>query len=101
MINEEARATGSVPSKLYYEYLTSGGFAIMFSTCFVYVISFVFKIMIDWWLGRWLVHNWPGLSDSDYIGIYYGLTILIAVLWYIRNQLFNIFSVRSATKFHD
>ena len=57
MIDEKARATGSVSSYLYYEYLSSAGVGVMIANWFGLSLCFVCKLLIDWWLGRWITYS--------------------------------------------
>jgi len=57
MIDEEAQATGSVPSNLYYEYLSSAGVGVMIANWFGLSLCFVLKLLIDWWLCRWITYS--------------------------------------------
>jgi len=73
----------------------------MLITCFFYAGCSILKFFMDYWLGRWVLNSYSGLTQSQYIGIYYTIMIFSGIFYYFRYMLFAIFSTRSCNYFHS
>ena len=86
---------GSVPIKFYYRFFTGPG-GIKAILMFVFTaLAQLSRVFSDWWLGEW-GSNSLNLESNDYIIVYAGISVGVAILIIFKGYFFASFITASA-----
>ena len=88
---EETRFTGIVGNKVMAFYIKKGNLLQFILTIIAFTSVTWAAISTEWWAGKWFNHDYS-LTDAQFIGIYFVLTVILVLLVLVRSFLFSKFS---------
>ena len=83
LIKQEKRFKGTINLKIYKTYLKEGGWLYFAFNMLFFILSVIFGIFIDYWVGAWTVDTY-GLSENTYIYIYLGIAVMTLFFIFVR-----------------
>ncbi|KAJ6572650.1 P-loop containing nucleoside triphosphate hydrolase protein [Mycena sp. CBHHK59/15] len=100
LMQEEDRETGAVASHVYSKYVKAGkGKLLLLPLIVTLVLAQATNVVASYWLIYWEEVKWPE-PQSFYMGIYAGLGILQAGLYFLMGTLFAILTYHASQELH-
>lgn len=106
LMQEEERETGNIIVKAYYRYALACGGVFLFSLILLLSIAGVsVSVLVNWWLVYWSQDELKGGGSSSrslgfYLGIYFALGLLFAILTFWRSVWYLRLALRASESLH-
>ena len=102
LIQKEDRSTGTVKFHVWKTYFdATGGTLFVLFAAFVLLLLQGIRIGNDYWLVFWTGNSFPGLSQGQYIGIYVGWGLALALFTYCYGVVLAFGGNRAAKTLHE
>jgi ATP-binding cassette, subfamily C (CFTR/MRP), member 1 len=108
LIQEEERLTGNVLVRAYYRYAVACGGVVEFLIILaLFCVSVALSVIVNWWLVYWSENSVGVAGKIDdsrslgfYLGIYFGMGVLYAVLTFWRSVWYLTAALRASKSLH-
>ena len=102
MMQKEERTTGSVSRRVWFTYFNAAGgnFFIVSCFCIVTLIQCI-TVANNYWLVVWTNNSIQSLSQIDYVLIYLGLSVALAIVSYGFGVFMGYSGVRAGRNLHE
>jgi len=106
LVKAEDRSTGTVSFKIFKSYAQSaGGYITVSFVIAIYVLSQAVRMLVDWWLSKWVDAEDLG-EVADYVpmfyaGIYIGLGAAFLVILFVSRAIFYRSALAASTTIHN
>lgn len=105
LISTEERNTGNVLVRAYYRYAVACGGILKFSGILaVFIASVALSVIVNWWLVYWSdqsVGDTPNSRLGFFLGIYFGLGMVYAVLTFSRSVWYLTSALQASKDLHE
>jgi uncharacterized integral membrane protein len=97
LVKIEEKSEGAIPMKIYYTYISGGGFLITLLVIIGFSGATTSRVLCDWWLGQWSSKVFFKELEPN-VGVYIALAVITGLLLFMRAILFGLFSLRTANE---